>query len=736
MFYGISNLGAAWQRRDKERRGERAAIRQEFEQWKQANPYATAADFHSKVKQLGSQTPGGRSTLPDGMAIQRMALEAERRKQQDEADRERRIRLDELNARTTEINFLSQTLRLDPSQKPKDLLAKAGMEFNPANVELVESMAAQIAEEKAKADAASAMAINSAIAQLAQQIQARNPEMMFSDAFAEAEKRLGRSALTSTTPPASPPASPPAQPPSTPGLRLEGGVPAPSAPAAPASPIVPQASANPDVVNFISGRLTAALKDNTPQSLEDLDTFIGLFTEVQETKGGRSESEIEAALQANPQLELLRKSLLDIEYKGRLENAMDVNELTVAVDGVEMPLEEWNTTAFDNDGFISNAYIPPGMGPIVADQIATMFEAGGAGGVRLKDKYANMNSAQRVEAIREMLRPLGVVDKAALVGQREQMLADPTALNMSTTEDYLTHLDVIANYEATVADLDAHTSQADLAEKKAMAVRAVEMLKATFNSGNTAAMYGAQLYDPRDVFSRGEDFDPAKVNAWFDETIAKVMAYQPAEAVQTPQETSANNYQAEKSAIEVNAAMVANTMPVTSEQAEAATTALQSTGMYGSTVTNVNIGQMEEGEFSFVSPLQSTELKELLDGPDASTAMQALKFGMHFYLNFDMPDISAGNIFSAGAKALGSRFAMPYIRRDEATAATTRYLISTGVDKNRAQKISEILRNAGVYDRGATSPNTKKLLEALGIDGQMPMAGLSAVAQDGAVTDF
>ena len=164
MFYGISNLGAAWQRRDKERRGERAAIRQEFEQWKQANPYATAADFHSKVKQLGSQTPGGRSTLPDGMAIQRMALEAERRKQQDEADRERRIRLDELNARTTEINFLSQTLRLDPSQKPKDLLAKAGMEFNPANVELVESMAAQIAEEKAKADAANAMTINSATA--------------------------------------------------------------------------------------------------------------------------------------------------------------------------------------------------------------------------------------------------------------------------------------------------------------------------------------------------------------------------------------------------------------------------------------------------------------------------------------------------------------------------------------------------------------------------------------------
>ena len=116
--------------------------------------------------------------------------------------------------------------------------------------------------------------------------------------------------------------------------------------------------------------------------------------------------------------------------------------------------------------------------------------------------------------------------------------------------------------------------------------------------------------------------------------------------------------------------------------------------------------------------------------------MQALKFGMHFYLNFDMPDISAGNIFSAGAKALGSRFAMPYIRRDEATAATTRYLISTGVDKDRAQKISQILRNAGIYDRGATSPNTKKLLEALGIDGQMPMAGLSAVAQDGAVTDF
>ena len=142
MFYGIGSIGAGMRRRRKEIRSERAAIREEFERWKAANPYATAADFHSKVKQLGATTPGGSVALPDGMAIQRMAAENMRRKQEEEAEKARRLRVQNLQATMTETKFLTDLFK--NGVDTYDALTRAGMETTPENMKWATSIKDQI----------------------------------------------------------------------------------------------------------------------------------------------------------------------------------------------------------------------------------------------------------------------------------------------------------------------------------------------------------------------------------------------------------------------------------------------------------------------------------------------------------------------------------------------------------------------------------------------------------------
>ena len=150
MFYA-ANIGVGMQRRRNEIRSERAAIREEFERWKANNPYATAADFHSKVKQLGATTPGGSVALPDSMAIQRMAAENMRRKQEEEAEKARRLRVQNLQATMTETKFLTDLFK--NGVDTYDALTRAGMETTPENMKWATSIKDQIDLETAQEQA-------------------------------------------------------------------------------------------------------------------------------------------------------------------------------------------------------------------------------------------------------------------------------------------------------------------------------------------------------------------------------------------------------------------------------------------------------------------------------------------------------------------------------------------------------------------------------------------------------
>ena len=141
MFYALSSVGAfaqGAQKRRREIRSERAAIREEFERWKANNPYATAGDFHAKVKQLGATSPGGNVALPDSASIQRMAAENLRRKQQEEADRARRLRADNLNMARVEMAFLKD--QIYSGVDVDEALRKAGMDLSPENFALAKGI--------------------------------------------------------------------------------------------------------------------------------------------------------------------------------------------------------------------------------------------------------------------------------------------------------------------------------------------------------------------------------------------------------------------------------------------------------------------------------------------------------------------------------------------------------------------------------------------------------------------
>jgi len=138
MFYA-ANIGVGMQRRRNEIRSERAAIREEFERWRKNNPYATAAEFHAKVKQLGSTTPGGGVALPDHYAIQQMAAENQRQKQMVEEEREREQRLRSLQLQEATSGLMRKNA-ITGEESVIDLLTPFGLPVNETTTAQAENI--------------------------------------------------------------------------------------------------------------------------------------------------------------------------------------------------------------------------------------------------------------------------------------------------------------------------------------------------------------------------------------------------------------------------------------------------------------------------------------------------------------------------------------------------------------------------------------------------------------------
>ena len=69
---------------DERIRTRRAKVNQAFQQWKADNPYATAADFQNAVRAIGGGDFTVATALPGQQAIQRMAADNQRKKQEAE----------------------------------------------------------------------------------------------------------------------------------------------------------------------------------------------------------------------------------------------------------------------------------------------------------------------------------------------------------------------------------------------------------------------------------------------------------------------------------------------------------------------------------------------------------------------------------------------------------------------------------------------------------------------------
>lgn len=530
MFYGIGAIGTGMQRRRKEIRSERAAIREEFERWKAANPYATAADFHSKVKQLGATTPGGSVALPDGMAIQRMAAENLRRKQEEEAEKARRLRVQNLQATMTETKFLTDLFKNGVA--PYDALTRAGMETTPENMKWATSIKDQIDLETAQEQADRAREIESQ--NRAQRIAKENyivgrlanePLLTRSEAEAQADEVFGTLPSSAAMPTASSSTRPA---PSSSSYTPATGQPA-AQPAAPST--TPIKADDEEIVLQIQRVLDSELINvETPQEAEAAIKAVTRRTQrydytPEQVQAALGQSEVYAEKAA-----LFRNNA----FNKFLDDATDIANISAVVKpadrsgrSADVPLEKMLETAFNNTGFVADAYIPKGMVGPVADRLSGYFTLDENGNPVLIDEIAALSASQRVARIQKDLEPFGVAAKADIRQTRKDAMLLAPAIN--SVQDYVNILDGEGDgsypIDETLAEIAGYGTLAEKKAAKEMLLANLDAEAATFASGDSVAIYGAGFADPRDLLPVGADRDMAPLEQWFKDTRQKILDF-------------------------------------------------------------------------------------------------------------------------------------------------------------------------------------------------------------------
>jgi len=105
-------------------RNRRAKVFQAFQQWKQDNPYATAADFQNAVRAIGGGDLSIAGTLPGNQAIQRMAADNARKKQEAEKQQQFERLQKQLNMETTKLNLARAAVETYGDKADANQLAK------------------------------------------------------------------------------------------------------------------------------------------------------------------------------------------------------------------------------------------------------------------------------------------------------------------------------------------------------------------------------------------------------------------------------------------------------------------------------------------------------------------------------------------------------------------------------------------------------------------------------------
>lgn len=90
----------------------RAKVFDAFQRWKADNPYATAADFQNAVRAIGGGDLTVANSLPGQQAIQRMASENQRRKQEDDLRKKRAAISEQLQMQNTMVGLVSNAVQM------------------------------------------------------------------------------------------------------------------------------------------------------------------------------------------------------------------------------------------------------------------------------------------------------------------------------------------------------------------------------------------------------------------------------------------------------------------------------------------------------------------------------------------------------------------------------------------------------------------------------------------------
>ena len=698
MFYGIGAIGTGMQRRRKEIRSERAAIREEFERWKAANPYASASEFHAKVKQLGSTTPGGAVALPDAHAIQQMAAENQRRKQAEEDERAMTKRIRSMQLQEATASMLGKAFANDPNANLTDVLNSLGLEVNEANVSLAQRAQTGIqtanqqkteVEEQRRRDKERAEIFALASTFTDPYYASYSPRQKFE----EAAKTLGydmpaglnlpeQTTATQNLAPAAL-ASDVYGPVRTPAPQAIAPAGTPPAQTAPATPV---AQAPVVVSKRLQYNADASVSDINPEQItpRELEAIIARQKALL-TGGAITPEDVEAAFDQSPVVKQLRKAARKNEFDAQLEAARDVQDLFAQVKGQSVGLEAFISTAANLSGALEGLYIPPGSEAILADVLGGMLRESN-GEFMLNGDLRNMSSSELQDYI------LGEIDAAGFVTIDEMKAERANALMqaplLDVTEDLFPMLDenLLPDAADKITEAKGFANAKQLRDQN---IALLEQYKAIALNGRAVDQYALGMYHPADVLPRSElpRYREA-MEAYFDKRINELKEINLDEVEKTTEEQNTANKDMARDLAVAEGIAAANEKPVSKAGAEA----LLNMGGFGLDVDWGNLIRREDGEVSLGNPFQQTLLEQQLRGENAEVVASAIKAALLTYLAYDaeMPDATGLGVVTS---ALGRTVTNWRSRASAATNAARDYMIGQGIDADLAKELAKLAGN-------------------------------------------
>ena len=679
MIYGLGDIGVGMQRRRKEIRSERAAIREEFERWRKNNPYATAAEFHAKVKQLGSTTPGGGVALPDHYAIQQMAAENQRQKQMIEEEREREQRIRSLQLQEATVGLMRKNA-ITGEESVNDLLTPFGIPVNETTTAQAENILRGKRAELAEKSAQEAQRQRQMVIEGALRLTGGVYDNMTWSQKVDQMAKMYQFEVPNDI----------GQGPDGINVNQQANMqrsPQPDAIRAPTVQTAPTPPVSSEGMAIIEYQLSSlpSLMGNTPILPQTVEAAINVVRDNVLRGNHRSEDEFEAALAANEQIKQLRKQAKDNQFNGQLDAPRDVGELHGFMERQNVPLETFLSTAANLDGSLGNLYIPAGREPELADLLLGMLSVGRDGQPSWNKKYKDYNSTELQNAVTEELERYGFLTKDKIRANRQ--MAMTMGADVDTFEEVTKMFDdnMLVSEDGMTAE-EAIMNGRDMAERESRQRENIELLqyyKAVAMNGSSVDRYSLNMFDPSDILPPEEQQRyAAEIEAYFDNRIAQLQGLDLKKGTMSTNDQNNESKETARATSITDSITAVNAAPVKKAGAEA----LLKMGGYGFDLESPI--RREDGQIIFSSPLQPTLLEEQLSSDNAPIIASAIKAALLTYLSYDapMPDATGLGVLTSGVNRAMTNWRT---RTEAAKDAAEQYMIANGIDSETAKTLAQ-----------------------------------------------